>query len=69
MGTACSTNGGEEECIQVGKPVGKRPVGRPGRMWVNLRETGWNGMVWIDLAQDRDHWRALVNAVMNLRVP
>jgi hypothetical protein len=36
---------------------------------IDLRETGWNGMDWIDLAQDRDQWRALVNTVMNLRVP
>jgi hypothetical protein len=60
--------------ILVGKPEGKRPLGRPRRMWVNnikmnLREIGWDGMDWIDLAQDRDQWRALVNTVMNLRVP
>jgi hypothetical protein len=58
--------------ILVGKPEGKRPLGR--RRWVNnikmdLREIGWDGMDWIDLAQDRDPWRALVNTVMNLRVP
>jgi hypothetical protein len=58
----------------VGNPEGKRPLGRPRRRWVddikmNLRETGWNSMDWIDLAQDRDQRRALVNAVMNLRVP
>jgi hypothetical protein len=52
--------------ILVGKPEGKRPLGRPRRMWVNsikmgLRETGWDGMDWIDLAPDRDPWRALVN--------
>jgi hypothetical protein len=57
-----------------GKPEGKRPQGRPRRRWVDnikmdLRETGWDGMVWIDLAQNRDQWRALVNTVMNLRVP
>jgi hypothetical protein len=57
----------------VGKPEGKRPLGRPRRRWVgnikmDLRERGWDGMDWIDLA-DRDHWRALVNTVMNLRVP
>jgi hypothetical protein len=49
--------------ILVGKPEGKRPMGRPRRRWVDnikidLRETGWNGMDWIDLAQDRDQWRA-----------
>jgi hypothetical protein len=53
---------------------GKRPLGIPRRRWVNniridLREIGRDGMNWIDLAQDRDQWRALVNAVMNLRVP
>jgi hypothetical protein len=58
----------------VGNPEGKRPVGRPRRMWVynikmGLREIGWDGGDWIDLAQDRDQWRALMNAVMNLRVP
>jgi hypothetical protein len=57
--------------ILVGKPEGKRPLGR--RRWVDyfkmdLREIGWDGMDWIDLAQDRDQWRALVNTVMNLRV-
>jgi hypothetical protein len=58
----------------LGKPGGTRPLGRPRRRWVDnikmeLREIGWDGMDWIDLAQDRDHWRALVNTVMNLRVP
>jgi transposase len=60
--------------ILVENPEGKRPRGRPRRRWVDnikmgLREIGWDGMDWIDLAQDRDQWRALVNAVMNLRVP
>jgi hypothetical protein len=60
--------------ILVGKPEGKRPLGRPRRRWVNnikmdLREIGWAGVGWIDLAQDRDQWRALVNTVMNIRVP
>jgi hypothetical protein len=59
--------------ILVGKPEGKRPLGRARRRWVDnikidLSEIGWNGMDWIDLAQDRDQWRALVNTVMNLQV-
>jgi hypothetical protein len=59
--------------ILVGKPEGKRPQGRPRRKWhdneIDLRETGWGCMYWIDLAQDKDQWRALVNTEMNLRVP
>jgi hypothetical protein len=60
--------------ILAGKPEGKRLLGRPRRRWVDnieidLREIGWGGMDWIDLAQDRDQWRALVNTVMNIRVP
>jgi hypothetical protein len=58
--------------ILVGKPEGKRPLGRPRHMWVDnykvdLREIEWSGMYWIDVAQDRDQWRALVNKVMNFR--
>jgi hypothetical protein len=58
----------------VGKPEGKRPLGRPRRRWVDiikmdLREVGWEGMDWLDLAKDTDRLRALVNGVMNLRVP
>jgi hypothetical protein len=58
----------------VGKPEAKRPLWRPRHRWVdnikiNLREIEWDGMHWIDLAQDRDQWRALVNTVMNLRFP
>jgi hypothetical protein len=60
--------------ILVGKPEGMRPLGRPRRRWVgniilDLREIGGDGMDWIDMAQDRDQWRALVNTVLNLRVP
>jgi hypothetical protein len=56
------------------KPEGKRPLGRPRRMWVDniktdLLEIGWGDVDWIALAQDRDKWRALANAIMNLRVP
>jgi hypothetical protein len=60
--------------ILVGRPEGRRPLGRPRRRWednikIDLQEVGWNGVAWIDMAEDRDRWRALVNAVMNLRVP
>jgi hypothetical protein len=60
--------------ILVGKPEEKRSLGRPRRRWENnirmdLREMGWGGMDGIDLAQDRDQWKALVSTVMNLRVP
>jgi hypothetical protein len=56
--------------ILVGNPEGKRPLGRPRRRWddnirMDLREIRWGGMDWIDLVQDRDQWRALVNTVMN----
>jgi hypothetical protein len=58
--------------ILVGKPEGKRPLGTPIRRWVDnikmdLAEIEWDGRDWIELAQDRDQWRALVNMVMNLR--
>jgi hypothetical protein len=75
MGGACSTNGEKRNAyrILVGKPEGQRPLGRPRCRWVDnikmdLRGIGWDGVNWIDIAQDRE-WRALVNAVFNLRVP
>jgi hypothetical protein len=60
--------------ILVGKPEGKRPLGRPRRRWVDnikmdLIEIRWDGKDWIELARNRDRWRALVNTVMNLWVP
>jgi hypothetical protein len=60
--------------LLVGKPEGRRPLGRPRRRWVdNIRvdlvEVGWGDVDWIGLARDRDRWRALVNSVLNLRVP
>jgi hypothetical protein len=76
MGRACSTNGEKRNPyrILVGKSEGKRSLGRPKRRWVDsikihFRETGWDGMDWINLAQDRDQWRAPVNTETKLRVP
>jgi hypothetical protein len=59
--------------VLMGKPEGKRPLGRPSHRWedgirMDLREIGWRSVDWIQLAQDRDRWRALVNTVMNLQV-
>jgi hypothetical protein len=58
----------------VGKPEGKRPLGRPRRKWVDnnrmdIGEVGWSDVDWLGLAKDRNRWRALVNSVLNLRVP
>jgi hypothetical protein len=75
MGCACGAYGCEEGVYRVlmEKPEGKRPLGRPRRRWVdNIRtdlQVGYGYMDWIGLAQDRDKWRTLVSAVMNLRVP
>jgi hypothetical protein len=76
MDWACSTYGERRVLyrVLVGKPDGKRPLGRPRRRWENtintdLREVGCGVINWIELAQERERWRALVNAVMNLRVP
>jgi hypothetical protein len=79
MGGACGARVGGEGCIQpynilVGRPEGRRPLGRTRRRWednisMDLREIGFADEDWIRLAQDRDRWRAVVNTVMNLRVP
>jgi len=75
MGGTYSAYGGKEKRVRDfgGKPEGKRPLGRPRRRWENnikmdLREVGCGDMDWIELAQDRERWQALVNAIMKFRV-
>jgi hypothetical protein len=76
MGGACSTNVEKRNAYRllVGKPDGKRPLGRPRRRWVDnvkmdLGEVGWGDVDWIGLAQDKNRWRALVNSVLNIQFP
>jgi hypothetical protein len=76
MGGPCSTNGEKRNAYRllVGRPEGKRPIGRQRRRWVDnirmdLGEMGGGDVDWIGLAKDRNRWRALVNLELNLRVP
>jgi hypothetical protein len=76
VGGTCSTNGDRRNVYRllVGKPKGKRPLGRPRRRWIDdikmdFLEIGVSVVDWIGLARNRYRWRALVNSVMNLRVP
>jgi len=75
MGRACRAyGGGDVYRVLVGKPEGKRPLGRPMRRWednikMDLQKLEGGGMDWIELAQDRDKWRVFVDTVMNLWVP
>jgi hypothetical protein len=75
MGRSCSTNGDKRKACRIllGRPERKRPLGRPRRSWednirMDFRDIGWGIIDWIDLVQDRNQWRALVNTVINLRV-
>jgi hypothetical protein len=74
VGWTCGTHGRDAYRVLVGRPEGKRPLGRPRRRWednikMDLGEIEIDGANWIRLAQDRVQWRAFVNTVMNLRVP
>jgi len=78
IGAACSMCVGEERCLYrvlVGKPEGKRPLGRPRHGWednikMDVQEVGGRGALdWIDLAEDRDRWQARINIVMNFQIP
>jgi hypothetical protein len=76
MGGPCSTNGKKRNAYRllVGKPEGKRSLGRPRHRWadnirMDLGEVRWGYVDWIGLAKDRNRWRAVVNSVLNLRVP
>ena len=74
MGRACGAYGGAVHRVLVGKPEGKRPMGIPRHRWednikMDLQEVGGGFADWMELAQDRDRWQALVSTVMNLRVP
>jgi hypothetical protein len=76
MGGACSTIGEKRNAYRllVGNPEGNKPLGRPRRRWVDnikmdVGVVGWGDVDWISLAKDRNRWRAVVNSVLNLRVP
>ena len=76
MDRACSQNGGGGSAFKIltGKPTGKRLLGRPRRRWednirIDIEEIGINAGNWVDSVEDRNYWRALVNAALNLQVP